>query len=377
MKYVIIFLVVVLAGIVGFFIYNDMELDLRPTQSSSNVLKDSTIFIYDREGNRVKKVIKIKKEGPSNILVQTNEGLKKAIANAKKDEIIGLNGTFETNGALVLEGAQNLILKGEGGASIQSPNAAAEVLHIKNCDNITITDLSLFHQNTKESFAGIIFIENSSNVTIKNNTIQGPGSSGIYANKDSKAIKIEGNRIFGFGNYGVEIHADNSAISNNLFYNNGNDALQDIKIRRGLNVKQADNNFMGLNYEDLIEQIERQISGNQLYGKSFEKPDLEITITGYFNTSGQLVKILADNKKKVMHIYKMNGKLKYITEFFKENQAQHNYWFKNDQLIKEIDIINENQKWVKDKVALQNKETQLKGEIDIIRSKLAEADVPS
>ena len=161
--------------------------------------------------------------GRSTVVLEAGsvDGLADAIDEAGEDgKVIVEAGTHYESGRVLIELDEVKII-GQPGAVIESgASDFMPALHIKNAEEVKIQGLELVSTGTNGTFG--IFIENSEEVKIKNNTLLGFDLS--IANEKSEETKITQNTIMGTGNNdcivninGEEVKILGNDLSNGFF----------------------------------------------------------------------------------------------------------------------------------------------------------------
>ncbi|MEZ4686386.1 MAG: right-handed parallel beta-helix repeat-containing protein [Bacteroidia bacterium] len=117
----------------------------------------------------------------------------------------------------------NLTLDGAGSTFIMKAYAA-DVVFIESSSNITLKNFKATHIEPEGPIGctgSVIQVYGNENVTIENCQLNGSGIIGVVA-YDTKNLKISGNHIYNNSKYGILYQGDGTLeIVNNTFENNG------------------------------------------------------------------------------------------------------------------------------------------------------------
>jgi len=211
---------------------------------------------------------------PERIYTNNEKSLSAQLMLAKDSSVIELGeGQFIFKNSLILEGRNNIIIRGKGIdktiLSFKIQESGAEGLRVANCTNITLENFTIedaagdnikvtdtdgiTFRNIKSAWTGEVSEKNGAyglypvlckNVIIENCEVLGASDAGIYVGQ-SENVRIAGNKAY-WNVAGIESeNCENVVIENNEAYENtGGILIFDLPglTRYGKNIKAYKNN---------------------------------------------------------------------------------------------------------------------------------------
>lgn len=156
------------------------------------------------------------------VLVSEHDSLDFALSVDKP--IIMINGTLNVYSNIHISNKENLTITSSGiseHASIKSGAEGWSVIHLENCNDISIKKLVFELNASPYQEQGIINIRNCRNIEISDNFFVGKGKYIIYIDELSEDINISNNRFENFEDFAI--CSENAVVTykDNEFYLNG------------------------------------------------------------------------------------------------------------------------------------------------------------
>ena len=121
-------------------------------------------------------------------------------------------------GSYTIHDVSNLMI--EGNAEILTNDLFAAVLQFENCNNITVSGLTVGHINPMKEYmceGAVLCFENSNEVTINSCNLYGCGAEGIYA-ENTQNISVNSSQIYSCTFAGIWLaEKSQAAVSNSVF----------------------------------------------------------------------------------------------------------------------------------------------------------------
>ena len=120
------------------------------------------------------------------------------LSRARSGDVIELKaGQYVLDEGLVLNGLNDVTLRGRGEVELILTNLDQAVIRLEKCSRVYLVNLSARHKRPAEEYqceGAVIEVAESNKILVKSCDLNGCGAAGVYAH-DSKEVVISGCRI--------------------------------------------------------------------------------------------------------------------------------------------------------------------------------------
>ncbi len=147
--------------------------------------------------------------------------IQSAVDKAKSGDTISVAaGTYNTDGPIRIEGKHNLTITANGEVSVVCSDMYANIFEISSSDHVTITGLTVGHEETPECEGDVIYVFGSRNVTVQECDLYGCGVVGVDFNFCTNA-QVLSNSLHDNSFAGISIYAcSDITVKDNTFTDN-------------------------------------------------------------------------------------------------------------------------------------------------------------